>query len=95
MSEDDKALWDHVHFVTKQKEKKEKDIPADRNKLWAWGTLAELYLIKPMTKVKGSLEIEIPASYKEAENYCRLIKEAGDNEVVDSTKRQLNRYISW
>ena len=88
-------MWDHIHFVTKQKEKKEKHIPPSRNKLWAWGTLAELHLMKPMTTARDSLETEILASQKEAKNYCRLIKDSGDNEVIDSTKRQLNRYISW
>jgi len=94
-SEDDKDLWNHIHYVTKQREKKEKDVPASRNKLWVWGTLAELYLIKPMTVAKDGLENEILTSQQEAKNYSKLINESKDRDVIESTKRQLERYITW
>jgi|GEM_PF-2460590 len=94
-SEDDKGLWEHIFFVTKSKEKKEKDIPASQNKLWAWGTLAELYLIKPMTLAKDSWGAEMQLSLAEGKNYSKLIQDSGNSDVIESTKRQLDRYITW
>jgi hypothetical protein len=100
-SEDDQQLWQFIHYGTKAKEKEEekaeakKKISDSMDKLWVWGTLIELYLIKPFTLKAELRESEIKNSLVDAMKYAGQMKKSGNAEVIDSTARQLDRYISW
>lgn len=66
-----------------------------QDRVWALGTLAELYLLKPFT-VSGADEVETSAkALEKAGSYLAELYKAGDAYASDSTTRQLSRYVDW
>lgn len=90
---DDQERW----FITKlMAERDEKKPKTEDDRIWAWGTLAELYLLQPLTgndAVTG--EGSPPAN--EAKNYMGKLAAADKkyNEAKISTARQFDRYNNW
>ena len=65
---------------------------ADKQDFWACGTLAETYLLAPMAGAPKQLDA--------AEEALDLLRERAKGHkdeqfAIDSTRRQLNRYVSW
>ena len=65
------------------------------DKIWAWGTLAELYLLQPLTvPIDQQKKVNEEAMLK-ANEYLSEIKKSGQDFQIESTTRQLDRYINW
>ena len=65
------------------------------DKIWAWGTLAELYLLQPLTvPIDQQKKINEEAMLK-ANEYLSEIKKSNQDFQIESTTRQLDRYINW
>ncbi len=89
--QEDIAYWYTVKTMAEREENKAKK---EEDRAWAWGTLAELYLLQPLTATSGSSG---DASMEIAADYLRKIAEKGAvfNPVKESTARQLERYLQW
>lgn len=91
---DENELW----YITKRMaERSEKKAKEEVDKIWAWGTLSELYLLRPLTDTGEPLEEAIRSSMATSENYMAKIAGAGAryNSAKESTLRQFERYVSW
>jgi hypothetical protein len=77
-------------------EKDEKKAIKESDKVWSWGTLAELYMLQPFLSA-GSSDQERLASLDVSKNYIALINSKSNdfNQQKESTARQLERYIYW
>ena len=77
-------------------------------RIWAWGTLMELYLLKPLTCSEEDMDKESITALQQAKAFVTNISKAtatfiGDKNVKtdeilfaqDSTVKQLERYIVW
>ena len=75
----------------------EENAGSELDKIWAWGTLAELYMLKPLTKPGNILKEEIGLSIAIAKDYLHKIAATDSkyNSAKESTARQLERYIPW
>ena len=80
-TEEDLRLWYVVEHLALMDEKK---ALSEAGKGWAWGTLAELYLLKPL----------IFPEPKEFLSEIQALPKKYDN-VKESTARQFDRYIYW
>jgi hypothetical protein len=104
--EDERDYFGLVRTMAKDAANNEALKPMDR--IWAWGTLMELYLLKPLTVPADKLDAEAESSLKIAKDYAHNIATASSTFINDlrikkdeitfarqSTIRQLNRYILW
>ena len=92
--EDENEIW----YVTKRMaERDEKKAANEEDKVWAWGTLAELFLLKPLTNVDWSTAEGISSSIAISKDYIKKMADADNkyNSAKESTIRQLERYIKW
>lgn len=104
---EDQSLWAFTKILAEDDAKESKD-PITR--IWAWGTLAELYLLYPLTLAAGSfyLDKEIEFSKGKAIDFIDKIAKAKisfaayplikEEDIIfsqESTFRQFDRYISW
>jgi hypothetical protein len=82
-------MWMVVKFMAKQ------DLKDPNKRIWALGTLAELYLLKPLTvPVDKFDEIRLEALSK-ANEYIAELASCSFSFPIESTIRQLDRYIHW
>ncbi len=98
----DEELWRYILFTTQIADEKSRkrtiNDPTPRynlQELWAFGTLAELYLLEPLlagSAQQTSLAVE---SLKNANSYIDKLRDADNEEIIDSVTRQLQRYINW
>jgi hypothetical protein len=91
---DENELW----YVTKHMaQKNEKNPGNEGDRIWAWGTLAELYLLKPLTVPDNFFDEEIKSAAAIAKEYMTKMANAGAeyNPAKESTARQFERYINW
>jgi hypothetical protein len=102
--EADKEMWNYILFIAKQKEQKAEKGKEDDKKIWAWGTLAELYLIRPFTVKENEFQTERKKAVDLASLYLKKIAGMGKddienpgkfNDAKEATARQLERYIYW
>jgi hypothetical protein len=96
----DTSIWTIIEFmadrdVKRINDKEEKSLDDTQKQLWAWGTLAELYLVKPFTVQDNLFDAELNSSREKAKGYMEKLRISGDEEIIDSTARQFDRYISW
>jgi len=101
--EEDQDIWTHVKILAQADENAE-DIMA---RIWAWGTLSELFLLKPLTKEPDQFEKEAGQAMTRAKEYAGRIRDA-DTTFIDrkdlrgmiqyaqqTTRKQIDRYITW
>lgn len=88
--EDD--IWTIIKFMANRDMKSAK---GTQNELWAWGTFAELYLVKPLMVQDVHFNTEMTEALKMAKECIDKIKVPGSKDVIDSTSKQIERYISW
>jgi CHAT domain len=58
---------------------------------WAYGTLTELALLAP----KAGRQRDLDCAKRNAEQLVQSAKDAGEPFPIESTQRQINRYINW
>jgi hypothetical protein len=58
---------------------------------WAYGTLTELTLLAP----RAGRERDLPRAKQNAGKLVECAKAAGESFAIESTRRQINRYINW
>lgn len=63
------------------------------NRIWALGSLAELYLLKPF--ILSANELEVTKALEKAGAYLSELNASGHSFAKESTTRQLERYITW
>jgi CHAT domain len=85
---DDSDRWVVIRFAAEQDLKN----PAQRG--WALGTMAELYLLQPLTS-PGQFEVMQPKAMEEARRYLLDLDETGSPFEKESTARQFERYMTW
>lgn len=95
LSEGDRQLWVYIQFITERKQQKAVAAKEKKEELWACGTLAELYLLKPYTGTKEAFEALAADSLLKCKEYLSLIGASKEDEIMDSTRRQFDRYVSW
>lgn len=89
---EEKELWTVIHFMAKR----EQNIAKTKiDRIWSYGTLVELYLLKPLTAHEHEFQSTYTDSLNLARHFYTLILESGLQEVLGSTQRQLGRYIDW
>lgn len=85
----ERKIWVVVKFMAKQ------DLKEPSKRIWALGTLAELYLLKPLTLPPDKFaETRLKAMTKATE-YIIELANSEYSFPVESTIRQLERYINW
>lgn len=90
--QDEIAYWYTAKTMAEREEQKAK---TDEDRLWSWGSLAELYLLQPLTGLSGNAG-EADTSLKMAAGYLQKMAETvAFIPVKESTARQLERYIHW
>jgi hypothetical protein len=77
--------WDTTFYAA------ELALAQSEREYWAYGTIAELWLLAPILGKQQGLE---PAM-KALGRLRKRAKEAGDDYAAVSTRDQLNRYVSW
>jgi len=89
--EDD--IWTVVKFMALKDEKNAADI---HDKVWSWGTLTELFMLRPLLCLDSSGKETAPG-LTDAKNYISMMANSGPefNQQKESTARQLERYIYW
>jgi hypothetical protein len=104
--EDDKDYFGVIRTMAKDAFENEQLNPID--KIWAAGTLMELYLLKPLIVTDDQFIKEAESCLPEAKKYARSVGNAGSEFINDlritkkeiafarqSTTRQLKRYVYW
>jgi hypothetical protein len=86
-------VWAVTRFMAKKDEATATD---QASRIWAWGTLAELYLIKP----EGMAAFGVSDNEDAMTKAMKLVQKiaASDkayDDAKESTARQLERYIHW
>lgn len=61
--------------------------------MWASGTLMELFLLQPLAASDESFMTEKQSALKQAKFYYQIIRNSNNEDVIESTERQLDRYI--
>ncbi len=93
ITDSDKEIWTVTKYMAMR------DVETSKNqasRIWAWGTLAELYLLKPQS-MPASNPAEDEDTINQAMDLIRKIA-ASDNRydgAKESMARQLERYIHW
>ncbi|HTE24164.1 CHAT domain-containing protein [Flavitalea sp.] len=91
---DEVEIW----FVTKRMaQRDEKNAKSDLQRSWAWGTLAEIHLLKPLLSGKPITDEDLLAAIVIAKEYLTKTAGTGDECLAarESTLRQFERYINW
>jgi len=86
---DDLDRWTVIHFATEQ------DLQKPKERIWALGSMAELYLLKVLTVPSDQFDARQPEAMREARKHLHDLDDAGDDFAKESTARQLDRYINW
>ena len=91
MGEDENDMWILCKVMAISDEKY---ATSDESKAWAYGTLAELYLLKPFI---GNLEtVEQDSCFNKAKDYMQRLNALQNQDFPkESTARQFMRYINW
>lgn len=91
---DEVELWAVIKYMAKRDEE---NAINEADKIWAWGTLAELFMLKQFTVEAGALKDEIINSQTLAGEYLLKMAKADIkyNAAKESTARQFERYINW
>ncbi len=91
MGEDENDMWVLCKVMASSDEKYATD---DESKAWAFGTLAELYFIKPFM---GNMEAaEQDSCFNKAKDYLQRLNTLQKQDFPkESTARQLERYMNW
>jgi len=87
-----------IWYVTKRMaERAEKTAKNEEDQIWALGTLAELYMLKPLTHSADTIKEEIETSTQVSMDYLNKMAGADKkyNDAKESTARQFERYIHW
>ena len=105
-SDEKREIWGLIKVLTQDTIDKKAEDPLAC--IWAWGTMMELYLLKPFTYPAGELDKQIPAALEKAKSYAGNLSKAGSTFIAgkrtmkqdiiyirESTIRQVERYISW
>lgn len=89
----DKDLWTITKYMAERDEQTTTD---QASRIWSWGTLAELYLLRPLS-IPNSNSTEDEKAINLAMDMVRKIADAGTSyeDAKESTARQLERYIHW
>ncbi|HMK24995.1 MAG TPA: CHAT domain-containing protein [Chitinophagaceae bacterium] len=88
---DEKEMWTFCKVMAANDEQYAAD---DVSKAWAYGTLAELYLLQPFIMNLNSPEKE--NSFAQAKEYLQKLNALQNQQFPkESTARQLERYINW
>jgi hypothetical protein len=90
----DSDLWTVIKFMAQVEEQ---NAQKESDRIWAWGTLAELYLLKPLTVPGNVFKEEITSALVIAKGFMTKIANASTahNAAKESTARQFERYINW
>jgi hypothetical protein len=90
----DSELWTVIKFMAQGEEQKAKK---EIDRIWAWGTLAELYMLKPLTVPGDGFNEDITSALTIAKDFMTKVANAstGHNGAKESTARQFERYINW
>jgi hypothetical protein len=85
------------HIVKYMAEREERRASNETDKMWAWGTLAELYMLQPLIAPDHPAEQQIESSIALSIGYIEKMADARQefNSVKESTARQFERYIEW
>ncbi|MBO0932535.1 CHAT domain-containing protein [Fibrella aquatilis] len=67
----------------------------DEARTWALGTLVELYLLQPFTKPTTDWVTSKQTALDKACRYVDELAQSGQPFAIESTARQLNRYVKW
>ena len=86
---DDLDRWTVIHFAAEQVLQK------PEGRIWALGSMAELYLLKVLTVPSDQFAAAQPEAMKEARKHLRDLDDVGGDFAKESTARQLDRYINW
>lgn len=91
--ESESDLWTVTKYMS---EREEKIATRQVDRVWAWGTLAELYMLKPFT-AQNILEDQLISGSKKAKEYLTMMaqSDAAYNRSKESTARQFERYTRW
>jgi hypothetical protein len=88
------AYWYTVKTMAEQEDQKAK---REEDRIWSWGTLAELHMLYPLVEAGKVPGEELTSSLELATEYIRQMAGAGKafDSAKESTARQLDRYINW
>ena len=82
-------VWFVVKFMA------ETDLKNADTRIWALGTLAEMYLLQPLTVAKEQFDTIKASAMEKATAYLQELVKAGESFPIESTARQIDRYIHW
>lgn len=87
---------EHWYVIKNAAERDERKATSEEDKIWAWGTLAELYLLQALTR-EAPADIGLETAIAKAQEYLKKMAaaDANYNGAKESTARQLERYINW
>lgn len=100
----DQDIWTVVKVLAQMDDNAGKQ-PMER--IWAWGTLTELYLLKALTAEPEDFDKTAGQALTRAKEYAGRIRDAGATFIAErdlqddilfaqqTTARQIERYISW
>jgi hypothetical protein len=90
--EKEAGIWYVIKYMA---EKDSINAKAEKDRNWAFGTLAELYMLKPLTVTANKFDEELKSAMPVAKEYLRNIAATNFTDVKESTAAQLQRYITW
>ncbi|WP_153796933.1 CHAT domain-containing protein [Foetidibacter luteolus] len=91
--EEERDMWTLCRIMAMQDEKKAAN---NETLAWAYGTLAELYLLRPFTYAAEQQSQHTETALLKAKSYIAKLNELKDQLFPqESTARQLERYIKW
>jgi hypothetical protein len=93
-SEEDRERWIVTRYAASQ-DLKGKEDKCKEDRVWALGTLAELYILQPLTVGDDQFETCRAESIKKALQYLNELFDIGNDFAKESTAKQLQRYITW
>lgn len=102
---DEVKMWTKLNGIA---DDEDQTSPKKEDRIWAWGTLMELHLLKPLTVAPADFDKEAQAALPEAKKYADKMAKAhstfiGDTDITpgaiqfaqQSTRMQVDRYINW
>ncbi len=89
------SLLHHADFWFVVKFMAEQDLKNSATRIWALGTLAELYMLQPLTVSKENFDSVKASALTQAIEYVKELVIAGESFPIESTARQFDRYINW